>query len=285
MTARQSPVALSAREYERVRALVRERSGVELRTTPRRDLDRAVCKALDSSGLESPDELCAYMSDSRGRDALEAFLGAVTVHESHFFRSRAQFEALRTEVLPMLFASRRDSRRLRVWSAGCATGEEPYSLAILLERLLPDIDQWDVLVLATDISSSALETAKRGLYRRWSFREVPEEIERRYFHEHGERMEVIPRIRRRVSFAALNLVGDRYPSPITNTSEMDLILCRNVLLYFGEPLAARVAVQLTGCLAEGGWLMLSPAEAGIASQAELEPRRIGGVLMHQKVRT
>jgi chemotaxis protein methyltransferase CheR len=285
MTSRRAPVTFSAPEYERVRTLVRERSGVELRSTPRPDLDRALRDALDASGLQSPGELCAYMSDADGVAALDAFLGAVTVQESHFFRSHAQFDALRTHVLPTLLASRSDSRRLRVWSAGCATGEEPYSLVILLEQLLPAIDQWDLVVLATDISLAALETAKRGLYRRWSFREVPAEIERRYFIEHGDRLEVIPRVRERVSFAPLNLARDRYPSLLSNTVDMDLILCRNVLIYFGEAVTAGVVRRLGDALADGGWLMLSQAEAGIAGGTPLEPRRFGGVLLHQKVKT
>jgi chemotaxis protein methyltransferase CheR len=270
-------------EYQLVRALVRERSGIELGDTGARQLDRAVWQALAASGMDGPRELCAYMSGPEGQATLDSFLGELAVGESHFFRSRVQFDTLSREVLPGLLAARRGSRRLRVWSAGCATGEEPYSIAILLERLLPDINDWDVLVLATDMSSAALEAARRGVYRRWSFREVPDEIVRTYFVDRGDRLELLPRIRDRVSFAALNLVVDRYPSLLSNTLEMDLVLCRNVLIYFSEALAAGVVVRLGEALADGGWLVLSQAESGLAHGAALRPRRIGGTLMHQKL--
>jgi chemotaxis protein methyltransferase CheR len=283
MTSRQAAPPFSERDYELVRALVRERSGVQLRDTRRGELDRAILDALRASGAGTAEELCRFISDAAGRSALDTLLGALTIRESHFFRTRAQFDALSDDVLPSLLEARRERRRLRVWSAGCAAGEEPYSVAILLERLLPEIEDWDVLVLATDISGSALQAARRGLYRRWSFREVPEEIERTYFIDQGEHLEVIPRIRDRVSFAPHNLVGDRYPSLLSNTVEMDLVLCRNVLIYFSEAVAGGVVARLGNALADGGWLVLAPAEVAIAHGAGLVSRRIGGTLMHQKV--
>jgi chemotaxis protein methyltransferase CheR len=282
MISRHTDSRFSEREYELFRTLVRERSGLELADARRPELDRAVLEALESSGTDSPEELCAHMSQAEGRSALEGFLAALTVHESHFFRSSAQFDALRSEVLPDLIAARSASRRLRVWSAGCAGGEEPYSVAILLEQLLPKIADWDVLVLATDLSAAALETAKRGLYRRWSFREVPPEIERRYFEDREGGLEVVSRIRDRVRFARLNLAADRYPSLLSNTVDMDLVLCRNVLIYFGAAQARRVLGRLGAALAVGGWLVLGQAEAGMASDAGLVPRRIGGTVMYQK---
>src|SRR5205085_1716639 len=129
---------------------------------------------------------------------------------------------------------RRKVQRLRVWSAGCATGEEAYSLAILLEELLPDLAFWDVQILATDINRRSLARAQVGVYSPWSFREVPEGIQARYFTVQGRNFEVLPRIRERVSFAYLNLVEDNYPSLLNHTHDLDLILFRNVLIYFGE---------------------------------------------------
>jgi chemotaxis protein methyltransferase CheR len=274
----------SETDYELVRCFVREQSGLELGTERRHDVDRALLEAFEESRLETVPELCAYLARGDGRQTLEAFLAALTIGESHFFRSQTQFEALRAGILPQLIAARRDSRRLRVWSAGCATGQEPYSLAIDLERLLPSIDDWDVLILATDISSPALASGQRGLYRQWSFREVPEDIRRAYFIDHGDRLEVIPRIRQRVTFAPLNLATDRYPSLLSNTVEIDLILCRNVLIYFSQAVAAEILGRLGDALSDGGWLMLGPAEAGYARQVGLVPKRVSGALVHQRER-
>jgi chemotaxis protein methyltransferase CheR len=283
MSAPRTTPVLDDQDYERVRMLVREHSGLELREAGRGAFERAVRGGLAEAGLSTPAELCELMSRAEGRNVLEGLLGALPVGESHFFRTRAQFEALRRDVLPELIGARRESRRLRVWSAGCATGQEPYSIAILLERLLPDIDGWDVRILGTDISTRALETARQGRYRRWSFREVPEEIERAYFIARGEEREVIPRIRKRVHFARLNLVGDRYPSPLSNTADIDLVLCRNVLIYFESSLATRVVGRLADALADGGWLVLAPAEVAIARGTGLAPTRLEGALMHRKM--
>jgi chemotaxis protein methyltransferase CheR len=274
--------AFSRRDYDRVRALVRDRSGLELRESGHPDLDRALLRASRASGAASAEELYALLSQEGGSPALQALLDALVVRESHFFRSRAQFDALAAHVLPDLIAKRCDSRRLRIWSAGCAAGEEPYSVAILLERLLPDIEDWQILILATDISVSALERARRGRYRPWSFREIPAEIERTYFVDCGQEREILPRIRERVTFARMNLVDERYPSVLSNTSRMDLVLCRNVLLYFGPRAAAEVRRRLHDAVTEGGWLMLGQAEAPPESPPGFEARRIGGAALYQK---
>jgi chemotaxis protein methyltransferase CheR len=282
MSSQQAAPRLSDRDYELVGAVVREHSGIQVPPARRAELARAIDDAMRTSGVSSAEELCRLLADAAGRAALDTLLGALTVRESHFFRTRAQFDALRDEVLPGLVAARRERRRLRLWSAGCASGEEPYSIAILLEQLLPEIAEWDVLVLATDISVAALQAARRGLYRRWSFREVPQEIEQVYFVDRGDRLEVISRIRERVTFAPLNLVGDRYPSMLSNTLEMDLVLCRNVLIYFSQQVATDVVARLDASLADGGWLVLAPAEVAIARHTGLVPRRVSGTLMYQK---
>jgi chemotaxis protein methyltransferase CheR len=130
-----------------------------------------------------------------GRPALEAFVGDLTVGETHFFRNRPQFEALERHILPELIERRRPTRRLRLWSAACSTGEEPYSLAILLERLLSDRARWDVRILATDINRAALERARRGQYGAWSFRDVPGDVATTFFVRRGATLEVARRVR------------------------------------------------------------------------------------------
>lgn len=274
--------ALSERQYARIWALVRERSGLELKRLRRSDLERALLDAISASGADGLEELYGLMCAEPTSPALQALLDALVIGESHFFRSGPQFNALSARVLPELIAKRRDSRRLRIWSAGCSAGQEPYSVAILLERLLPDIDDWQLLILASDVSRSALEQARRGAYRRWSFREVAPEIERDYFIERGRERELLPRVRRRVSFASLNLADDRYPSPATNTVGMDLVLCRNVLIYFNEAASAGVLRRLGEAVCDGGWLVLGQAEAANATCEGFDARRVEGTILYQK---
>jgi chemotaxis protein methyltransferase CheR len=207
------------------------------------------------------------------------------VGETYFFRDRACFDALRQHVLPALIAARRaeGTLRLRLWSAGCATGEEPYSLAILLDSLLPDRPDWAVTILATDINAAALEVARRGLYREWSFRQSPPEIRGRHFRDRGdETFELNPSIRRMVAFAPLNLAAGVYPDVVTNTTAMDLVVCRNVLMYF-TPEAQRAAMaRLRRALVSGGWLVVSPVEASAEMLRPLLPVNLTGAILYRK---
>jgi chemotaxis protein methyltransferase CheR len=250
----------AGRDLRRFQALLAEVSGLELPEARRADLQRAVSRALAATGQDGPDALYRHLREPTGRQALDAFVSDLTIGETHFFRNRPQFEALERHILPELIERRRATRRLRVWSAACSTGEEPYSLAILLERLLPDRASWDVRILATDINRAALERARRGRYSAWSFRDVPDDVADGFFVRNGTVLEVAGRIREAVSFSYLNLAGDHWPSSATATLDLDLVLCRNVLIYFGEDLTRQIAGRLHGALSVGGWLLVAPAE-------------------------
>lgn len=263
--------------------LVRRRSGLEFSGPRRSDLEWAIGRALNDQGLASPELL--YERLTAGPDAeaaLDAFIASLTVPETYFFRNRPQFEALEQHILPELIARRRELRRLRIWSAGCASGEEPYSLAILLRRVLPDWAAWDVTILATDINRNLLAKAQRGLYTAWSFRDTPADVKAQYFTQQGAQFELAAEVRRQVTFAYLNLAEDVYPAVQTNTCEMDLILFRNVLIYFGEAMAQRVVDRLYGALAEGGWLLVGHAEPSITLFRQFATRSFPGVIVYQK---
>jgi chemotaxis protein methyltransferase CheR len=257
-------------------------SGLELPAARQPDLRRAVDRALATTGLADGDELYRRLRDPAGRQALDAFVGDLTIGETHFFRNRPQFEALERHILPELIERRRASRRLRVWSAACSTGEEPYSLAILLERLLPDRASWDVRILATDINRAALERARRGQYSAWSFREVPDDVAGAFFVRRGASLELTGRIREAVSFSWLNLAGDHWPSAATHTLDLDLILCRNVLIYFGDELSRQVAGRLHGALSAGGWLLVAPAELSQTIFGDFTVTNLNGAVVYRK---
>jgi chemotaxis protein methyltransferase CheR len=259
-------MSLSPDDLARFRGLIRERSGLEVPETRLRNLERVVRRTVAENALADPVALYEHLAKSGANDvAMESFIAALTVGETHFFRNRPQFEALEQHILPDLIARRRGSRRLRLWSAGCATGEEPYSLAILLERLIPDLALWDVRILATDISRPALERAREGIYGRWSFRQVPQEIERDHFIAVGEKRAVRPETRSRVTFAYLNLVEDVYPSTATGTDDVDLILCRNVVIYFREDTIRAILGRMRDALADDGWMIVGHADPSPAT--------------------
>ncbi|MEK7217303.1 MAG: CheR family methyltransferase [Chloroflexota bacterium] len=249
------------------------------------DLARGLADAARAGGEDLETYLERLCRLPPGSPDLQRLAGHLTVGETYFFRDRACFDALERAVLPALIAARRagGSRRLRLWSAGCAAGEEPYSLAMLLDRLLPDRDAWAITILATDINSSVLDAAQSGRYREWSFRETPEELRRRYFQPREKDVfELDPAIRRMVTFAPLNLAQDGYPAAATNTSAMDLILCRNVLMYFTPEARLQALSRLQCSLTEAGWLAVSAVEGNQELMRPLLPINFPGATLYRK---
>ena len=250
------------------------------------DLERGITAAAREFDL--PDaESCArrLLSTSPTQNHTEILASHLTVGETYFFREKRSFEVLEEHVLPELLRSRRGvERRLRIWSAGCCTGEEPYSVAMLLDRLIPDPGEWNVTILATDINPRFLRKAAEGVYGEWSFRDTPAWIRERYFKKRKDgRFELSPHIRKRVTFSHLNLAIDAYPSLSNNSNAMDVIFCRNVLMYFTAERARKVAENLHRSLVDGGWLIVSPTETSISLFSPLTATGFPGVVLYRKV--
>jgi chemotaxis protein methyltransferase CheR len=215
---------------------------------------------------------------------IEILASHLTVGETYFYREPAVFAALEEHILPPLIAERRaGNRNLRLWSAGCCTGEEAYSLAILLCRLLPDLEQWNVSILATDINPHFLARAQSGNYRAWSFRSTPAWFRDGYFSadDHGN-YQLQPRIRELVRFAYLNLIDDRYPAIDNDTDGIDLVLCRNVLMYFNGAGMQQVLDKLHRALRPDGWLALSATESSSTLLAGFSPTTFGEATLYRK---
>lgn len=231
------------------------------------DLRRGLQGAAHDLGFSDPLKCAESLSTGiMTARQMQVLAGHLTVGETYFFRDPRSFEVLAETVLPELIRMRggRD-RRLRLWSAACCTGEEAYSLAILLEQVIPDIATWHITILATDINAQFLQRAAAGVYGEWSFRDAPAGFKERYFQRTpGGRYAILPSIKRRVKFEQLNLVEDSFPSLVMETNGMDLILCRNVLMYFSRPQLQKAVRHLHRSLVDGGWLAVSPSEVSQA---------------------
>jgi chemotaxis protein methyltransferase CheR len=250
-----------------------------------RDLERGVISAAGEFGFKDPESCAAWLMSSRlSRKQVEILASHLTVGETYFFREKNTFEALETQILPELIRSRRDTdRRLRLWSAGCATGEEPYSLAILLNNMLGDLQGWNVTILASDINPRFLHRAAQGVYGQWSFRDCPAWIKDSCFERTSDgRFELRPPIRKMVTLAYLNLAEDVYPSLVNNTNAMDVILCRNVLMYFAPWAAQEVIEKLYRALTDGGWLVVSPSETSHVLYSRYGAVNLGGAILYRK---
>ncbi len=299
-------------DYLRFRDLVLERTGLNFHEKKRVDLENGLLKVLGESPLASHNghnldsfyHLLRDRDNPAGRVEMERLINALTVGETHFFRDEAQFNALANEVLPSLIMRKRAAAaaigpdiqpQLRLWSVGCASGEEPFSLAILLKELLPDLDSWYVLILATDINQIALHRAQKAVYSDWSFREPRAKALRpRYFTRYAaaatardpyagkDRYRLRDDIRQMVTFTSLNLIEDDYPAIHTNTVSMDLILCRNVTIYFAEETTRRVIKQLHAGLIDGGWLVVGHSEPSLTLYQDFQTHIFASTVLYQK---
>lgn len=227
------------------------------------DLEQKVGSAAKEFGFTGKQEFIQWLLSSPltpgQTDILTSYL---TIHETYFWREPQVFDALVAQVLPAIVRARENSdRRIRIWSAGCASGEEPYSIAIALRRAIPVLKDWQITILATDINPRILRKAMAGVYSKWSFRNAPQWLIDGYFRCKKDGIfEILPEIRKMVTFSYLNLAEDIYPTPQNNTNAMDIIFCRNVLMYFAPERARQVGQGLYRSLVEGGWLMVGASE-------------------------
>ena len=297
---------LSYGDYLRFRDLVHEHSGLFFPEKKKQDLEIGLFKVLAETPLASTNgaynldhyyNLLRDKNNPTGLTEMSRLINALTVGETHFFRDEAQFNALATHVLPTLIARKRAAAaaigpdiqpQLRIWSAGCATGEEPYSLAMLLKELLPDIEKWHIFILATDISQDALNRARQARYTDWSFREGrAKALQPRYFtwkpdtYPKGA-FRLQDNITRMVTFAPLNLVQDTYPAIHNNTISMDLILCRNVTIYFTEETTQNVVKNFYQALVNGGWLVVGHSEPSLVIYKAFQARNVSNAMLYQK---
>jgi chemotaxis protein methyltransferase CheR len=248
-----------------------------LQTPERRfGTEAAVRRAMGRAGVDDPDRYRSLVEADEG--ALDDLIGELTVGETYFFREPDQFDLLRRRVLPELLSLRDPDAPLRIWSAGCATGEEAYSVAILLAEMGL---AGRARVLATDLSRPSLAKAREGVYGAWSLRGDGAALARPYLHRRGARYVVDPAIRRLVTFEFLNLAADAYPSFATGTWGMDVILCRNVLIYFDPATIRTTARRLCEALAPGGWLLTASADPPLADVAPFETELTGQGLFYR----
>jgi chemotaxis protein methyltransferase CheR len=280
------PLALPDALLSRLSDFLEAQMGLHFPKERWRDLERGIAAASRESGYAQAEAYIHWLlSAPLTRIQIEGLASHLTVGETYFFREKRSLDILEQQILPELLRARRDTEmHLRIWSAGCCSGEEPYSIAMLLDRLIPDFEKWNLTILATDINPRFLRKAVRGVYGAWSFRDTPARTRERYFTRRQDgRFEIQPRIRRMVTFSYLNLTEDAYPSLANNTNAMDVILCRNVLMYFSPEWARKVVGKLHRSLVEGGWLITSPTETSNVQFSAFTAVEFPGVFLYRRM--
>ncbi|SDB01838.1 chemotaxis protein methyltransferase CheR [Desulfonatronum thiosulfatophilum] len=268
----------------RLGTLIGKKMGLRIEDNKLDDLRRAVLDLWTTQGSESPEAFMRTLLDSSLSDQYIPLLAErLTTGETYFFREQNSLDALRLHILPRLMAAQPSRRSLRIWCAGCSSGEEAYTVAMLLDHNLPEPPTWNIRILATDINPRALEKARRGVYSKWSFRGVSDAIRDRYFLPLGNNTYAVkPRYRANVTFAPLNLATDEYPALLNNTHSLDLIICRNVMIYLLPETIRRVLTGFYRCLVEGGWLIVSASESARLRSSKFRPIHLPGATVYRK---
>lgn len=255
--------------------LIQYRTGLALTTHFRVDLDSILAHLF-------PGDLSVTLAELRRSHETapiwQQLMRALTIGETYFLRGSSQFRLLRESLLPQLITERRRKQhyKLDIWSAGCATGEEVYSIAIQLQALLPDIERWQIRLTGTDINAQALETAREGLYREWAFRHTDALFRDQHFSPSGDRWLLHPSLRQIPVFQHANLLE----TPAI--ASYDIIFCRNVLIYFTLEHAATMEDILFNALKPEGWLLLSPSEAVHNQRERWQTHFSPGTVTYQK---
>ncbi len=249
----------SKSEYLPITELVRDVSGLTFPSNRLGAAQRCIDLAMKSEGIAKPFDYLRHIRQDRA--ALDRLVDELTVGETYFFREQERLEYFRRHILPELLARKSPQKELRLWSAGCSTGEEPYTLAIILQE---DVKAGHFSVLATDICRKALAKAAGGVYSAWSFRGVDHSIIDRYFSRQGDDFALCQDILSLVTLAHLNLTSPSSSFGTPDTANMDIIFCRNVLIYFDRPTIKNIAERLFNCLSPGGWLVTGASDPTLA---------------------
>ena len=248
---------MSNRQFDFFRDLAKSQAGITLPDYKRNMVYRRVSKrliALDLKDFGSYEEL---LSAPEGEAEIEFFVNALTTNKTEFFRENHHFEHLASVVLPSLVKRQETSRKLRLWSAGCSSGQEPYSIAMTLAESMPDLARWDAKILATDIDTDIIARGRKGSYPAAEIHEIPPQLRQKYIDmQQGDGGRMSYALRSLITFNQLNLHG---PWPMTG--KFDVIFCRNVIIYFDKPSQCRLFDRFANLLSDGGYLYIGHSES------------------------
>ncbi len=245
---------LDRNQFQEISRIIYQQCGISLKSGKEALVRARLMKRLRALQIRSVKEYMDLISSEKGRTEIGTLIDVMTTNKTSFFRESAHFDYLAEEILPGL-----DQRRLRFWSAACSSGEEPYTLAMVLREAIPSIDQKDILILSTDISNEMLETARAGVYSHDRMAGIPRPYVQKYFERDtngsGDHYRVGPGLRKLIRLAPLNLMQ---PWPMKGS--FNVVFCRNVMIYFDRPTQQRLVNRFWDLLEPGGFLFVGHSE-------------------------
>jgi chemotaxis protein methyltransferase CheR len=276
---REETIPLKEGEFRLLRDLIKENSGLFFDDGSRFLLERRLSRRLKLHHLSDFRDYYRFLLyDRKKEEEFTAVIDLLTVNETFFFREQNQLKAFSEEILPEIRDANKDKKRMRIWSAGCSTGEEPYTIAMLILEYA-QLYGWDIEILGSDINQRVLTAARRGVYRKNSFRTTEQYFLNKYFTEEDGAFVISEKVKRLVNFSYLNLLD---PLRIKFLGQMDLIFCRNVLIYFDQQARKKVVGNFYDRLVEGGHLLLGHAESLMNISTSFALRHFKNDMVYQK---
>ncbi|WP_193170277.1 CheR family methyltransferase [Nisaea nitritireducens] len=258
---------MNSSDFEFLSSLLYKQSGLVLTPDKGYLLETRLQPVARSHGLNSIEQIVSSLKSKRDEKLVNSITDAMTTNESLFFRDRTPFDQFKTVVLPSLLQSRAAKKTIRIWSAACSSGQEPYSLSMVLDELASKLTGWRVEIVATDISTEMVARARAGVYSQFEVqRGLPVQLLVKYFQQDGDRWQLSEKIRRMVTFREFNLLQD--PRPLGN---FDIVFCRNVLIYFDQDTKRKVLEGISRQIAPDGYLYLGGAETVISITDKFQP--------------
>ena len=274
-------VTLTAEQFKQLRELIYRDLGLYFEDAKVYFLSKRVERRMRSLGMDQVSDYLFHLRFTEGPREMQELANLITTNETYMFREYEQLATFSDFCLPLLLEQKLKSgnRRLRIWSAGCASGDEPYTLAIILREVIDDFSRWKIQLTATDISQNALKTARRGLYSERSIKDVPTIYLNKYFKLKDNLYQLLPPIIDYVDFQHANLLDRKVASELDG---LDFVFCRNVLIYFDDISARKVVDSFYDALRPGGFILLGHSESvgRITSAFKLE--RMGDMLVYMK---
>lgn len=274
--------AMGAAQFDQLRKIIYERAGIHFPDNKKYVLESRLGQRLAELEIETYDEYIAFLTMGPYQsDEFQEMFNRITINETSFFRNEPQLDVFEKQILPKLLEARKTQKRLRIWSAACSSGEEPYTLAIQVHRSLGvRLADWRIEILGTDISEKVLEIAQAGKYTNYSTRTVPPLVMQRYFKQEGQYAVLDPSIRSMVHFETHNL-KDRMAARRHGT--WDVIFCRNVMIYFDDAMKKDVLKTFNEQLAPDGTLFIGHSETIRGMEVGFTPLNIPQGFCYEKI--
>lgn len=250
---------MTTSDYDFIRKLLKQRSGLALSAEKHYLVESRLMPIAQRRGFANLSELTRQLRTGLDEALIVDVVEAMTTNETFFFRDRIPFDHFRSFIMPQLLAARANTRRIRIWCAAASTGQEPYSLAMALKEMGHALDGFRIEIIATDLSNEVLAKARAGIYSQFEVqRGLPIQMLLKYFSQSGETWQISPEIRSMIQFRPFNLMTD-----FSRLGQFDLVMCRNVLIYFDQPMKSEVLDRLSRSVAPDGYLVLGSAETTI----------------------